>query len=121
MTSTVAAAGLTVGQVARESGVSSSAVRFYEAQGLIAASRTAGNQRRFDDHAACRVKVARVAQRIGLSVSEVRDMLATLPGEPTLEDWQGLYGRLIAEANRRIAELNAVLADITSGRKLCEL
>ena len=57
---------LTVGEVARESGVSGSAVRFYERQGLVRAARTGGNQRRFDSDAACRIRVARVAQRVGL-------------------------------------------------------
>jgi MerR family transcriptional regulator, redox-sensitive transcriptional activator SoxR len=113
--------GLTVSEVARESGVNGSAIRFYEAQGLISATRTSGGQRRFDDQAACRVKVARVAQRIGLSVQEIRDMLATLPLDASLEDWKALHARLTAEAQTRIAELNAALEDINSGRKLCEL
>jgi MerR family transcriptional regulator, redox-sensitive transcriptional activator SoxR len=114
-------AGLTVSQVAERSGASSSAIRFYEAQGLISSTRTAGNQRRFGEHAACRVRVARVAQRIGLTVSEVRVLLDSLPAEPTLADWRTLHATLTAEAHRRIGELNAALADITSGRRLCEL
>lgn len=114
-------AGLTVSEVARDSGVAGSAIRFYEAQGLITATRTSGGQRRFDDHAACRVKVARVAQRIGLSVQEIRDLLATLPSDPGLEDWKRLHIQLVTEARVRIAELNAALDDIRSGRKLCEL
>jgi MerR family redox-sensitive transcriptional activator SoxR len=113
--------GLTVSEVARESGVNGSAIRFYESQGLITASRTSGGQRRFDHNAACRVKVARVAQRVGLSVQEIRDLLATLPADPDLADWKALHIRLAAEAKRRIAELNAALEEISSGRKLCEL
>jgi MerR family redox-sensitive transcriptional activator SoxR len=112
---------LTVSDVALESGVSGSAIRFYERQGLITASRTGGNQRRFGTEAACRVKVARVAQRIGLSVNEIRELLATLPPEPTLDDWKTLHEQLTAEARRRIAELHAALEEISSGRKLCEL
>ncbi|PTA42534.1 transcriptional regulator [Micromonospora sp. RP3T] len=112
---------LTVGEVAREAGASGSAIRFYERQGLIAASRTSGNQRRFGPDAACRVRVARVAQRIGLSVGEIRDLLAALPPEPDLADWQRLHDRLTAEAERRIAELHAALDDIRSGRRLCDL
>jgi MerR family transcriptional regulator, redox-sensitive transcriptional activator SoxR len=113
--------GLTVSEVARESGVNGSAVRFYEAQGLIAAIRTSGGQRRFDDQAACRIKVARVAQRIGLSVQEIRDLLAILPPNPSLEDWKALHIRLTTEATTRIAELNTALDEIRSGHKLCEL
>jgi MerR family transcriptional regulator, redox-sensitive transcriptional activator SoxR len=112
---------LTVGEVARESGVSGSAIRFYEREGLIAATRTGGNQRRFGSEAACRVRVARVAQRIGLSVQEIRGLLDALPREPDLADWQRLHERLTAEAERRIAELHAALDDIRSGRRLCDL
>ncbi|MFG1916280.1 MerR family transcriptional regulator [Micromonospora sp. NPDC048898] len=112
---------LTVGDVARESGVSGSAVRFYERQGLIAAARTGGNQRRFDSDAACRIRVARVAQRVGLTVRDIRDLLASLPPDPEPADWQGLHDRLTAEAERRIRDLHAALDDIGSGRRLCDL
>ncbi|MFG2048744.1 MerR family transcriptional regulator [Micromonospora sp. NPDC048935] len=112
---------LTVGEVARESGVSGSAVRFYERQGLIAAARTSGNQRRFDSDAACRIRVARVAQRVGLTVNDIRDLLAVLPPNPEPADWQGLHDRLTAEAERRIRDLHAALDDIGSGRRLCDL
>ena len=111
----------TVSDVARESGVSGSAVRFYEAHGLITASRTAGNQRRFGPEAACRVKVARVAQRIGLSIIEIAEILAGLPAEPVLADWYELHQRLTSEAERRIAELHATLGELSTGGKLCEL
>jgi MerR family redox-sensitive transcriptional activator SoxR len=114
-------AELTIGDVARESGVSSSAIRFYEARGLVAASRTSGNQRRFDEHAACRVRVAQVAQRIGLSINEIATLLGTLGPDPTLDDWKRLHTELTAEAHRRIADLHHALDDISSGRKLCEL
>lgn len=80
-----------------------------------------GNQRRFGDDAACRVKVARVAQRIGLSVAETAAVLATLPPDPKLDDWQRVHTLLVGEAERRIADLRAQLEAITSGEKLCEL
>jgi MerR family redox-sensitive transcriptional activator SoxR len=111
---------LTVSEVARESGVNRSAIRFYEAQGLISAERTAGNQRRFGKETACRVKAARVAQRIGLTIDEIRDILDDLPADPALEDWELLHKRLAEEATHRIAELAAALKDIASG-KLCEV
>lgn len=111
---------LTVSDVARDSGASASAVRFYETHGLIAAARTPGNQRRFDTDAACRVKVARVAQRIGLTITEIRALLAALPANPGHDDSRQLQASLAAEATRRITELHAVLDDITSSQKLCE-
>lgn len=111
----------TVGEVAREAGVSPHTVRFYEQHGLIAAERTPGNQRRFDAHTACRIKVARVAQRIGLTVADVRAVLDPLPPSPTVQDWHRLEDTLAAEAERRIDELRTVLADIRSDQKLCAL
>lgn len=99
----------TVSDVARESGVAASAVRFYERHGLIHSLRTPGNQRRFDDDAACRVKLARVAQRVGLSIAEIGELLSTLPRDATLEEWQRLHGVLATEGERRIAELRAAL------------
>jgi MerR family transcriptional regulator, redox-sensitive transcriptional activator SoxR len=114
-------ATLTVSDVARDSGVNGSAIRFYEKHGLISATRTSGNQRRFDENAACRVKVARVAQRIGMSVNEIRDILADLPAEPGLDDWKRLHLTLTTEARLRIAQLNDALDAIASGRRICEL
>lgn len=111
----------TVADVAEESGVASSAIRFYERHGLIRARRTIGNQRRFDEDAACRVKVARVAQRIGMRLAEIKDLLDSLPPDADLEQWQRVHDVLVDEGQRRIAELNTALDDITSGRKLCEL
>jgi MerR family redox-sensitive transcriptional activator SoxR len=111
----------TVGEVAREAGVSPHTVRFYEQHGLIAAERTPGNQRRFGADTACRIKVTRVAQRIGLTVADVRALLDMLPPGPTVDDWHRLEAALAAEAERRIGELRAVLADIRSDQKLCAL
>ena len=111
----------TVGEVAREAGVSTHTVRFYEQHGLLAAVRTPGNQRRFEADTACRIKVARVAQRIGLTVAEIRAVLDTLPPAPTADDWQRFQDALAAEAELRVGELRTVLADIRSEQKLCAL
>lgn len=111
----------TVSDVAEQSGVAASAIRFYETHNIVSGVRTGGNQRRFASDAACRVKVARVAQRIGYTVAEIADLLAELPREPQLADWERLHGVLIEEAGRRIAEVNAQLAALKSGAKLCEL
>ncbi len=110
-----------VSDVAAQSGVAASAVRFYEQHGIVASTRTSGNQRRFTDDAACRVKVARVAQRIGYSIAEIAELLEGLPPDPQREDWERLHAVLIAEAERRIAAVNAQLDVLKSGAKLCEL
>ena len=83
---------LTVGQLAERSGLSTSALRYYEERGLIAAERTAGNQRRYPTATLRRVAFVRAAQRVGLTLDEIEDALATLPDTrtPTKADWSRL-------------------------------
>lgn len=85
-------AHLTIGQLSARSGVSTSALRFYEAEGLIESVRTAGNQRRYRQATLRRVAFVRAAQRVGLSLEEVRAALDTLPSgrTPTKQDWSRL-------------------------------
>ena len=112
---------LSVSEVASASGIAPSAVRFYEKHGLITAHRTAGDQRRFDDNAACRIKVAKVAQRVGLTVREIADVLTALPDDPQPADWARIADVLIQEAEARTAALRANLDEIRSGTRLCEI
>ena len=70
---------LTIGELARRAGVAPSAVRYYEARGLIHSVRSSGNQRRFDQTTLRRVAFVQAAQRVGLSLDEIRAALATLP------------------------------------------
>ncbi len=114
-------ATLTVRDVAADSGVAASAVRFYEKYGVITALRTPGNQRRFDESASCRIKVAKLAQRVGLTVREIAKIFADLPPEPGPEDWGRIADELITEAETRTAELRARLDEMLSGAKLCEI
>ncbi|WP_324650747.1 MerR family transcriptional regulator [Georgenia sp. H159] len=111
----------TVSEVAAESGVAPSAVRFYEKHGVVEAERTAGNQRRFGAAAACRIEVARLAQRVGLTVREIAELFSELPPEPGPEDWQHVADRLVAEAEHRVARLRSQLDALGSDGKLCEL
>jgi MerR family redox-sensitive transcriptional activator SoxR len=88
----MAAAHLTIGELAERSGVAPSALRYYEELGLIAAERTAGNQRRYPRATLRRVAFIRSAQRVGLTLDEVAAALATLPSgrTPTKADWARL-------------------------------
>ncbi|WP_369831878.1 MerR family transcriptional regulator, partial [Mycobacterium sp. E796] len=63
----------------RRSGFAASAIRFYESQGLITATRTSGNQRRFERQMLRRLAFIKAARNVGLSLDEVADALATLP------------------------------------------
>lgn len=122
VTSTISApATLTVGDVAAATGCAPSAVRFYEKHGVITAVRTDSNQRRFDESAACRLRVARLAQRVGLTVREIADVLSDLPTEPGPESWSRVAAVLIGEAERRTRDLKERLTEMTSGAKLCEI
>lgn len=80
---------LSIGALSQRSGVSASALRFYEKKQLIQAVRTSSKQRRFTRDALRRVSFIRVAQRVGLTLDEIRDALAKLPQArtPTQKDW----------------------------------
>ena len=83
---------LTIGQLAERAGVATSAVRFYEARGLVRSRRTTGNQRRFAQSELRRIAFIRTAQRVGLSLDEIEEALSTLPENrvPTKADWTRL-------------------------------
>lgn len=83
---------LSIGELADRSGVAPSALRFYESQGLIEATRSEGGQRRFERETLRRVAFVRVAQEVGLTLEEIRDALHSLPEKrtPTEKDWERL-------------------------------
>ena len=88
----MAVSTLSIGELAARSGVSTSALRFYESEGLISAERTTGNQRRFARATLRRVAFVRAAQRVGLSLEEIAEALSGLPSRrtPTKADWSRL-------------------------------
>jgi MerR family redox-sensitive transcriptional activator SoxR len=98
---------LTVGEVARRSGVTVSTLHFYETQGLVSSTRTAGNQRRYARTMLRRVAFVRVAQRVGISLADIGQALATLPSgaAPSREDWARLSAAWRAELDERMAQL----------------
>ncbi len=98
---------LTVGQVARRSGVAVSALRFYEDRGLIRSRRSAGNQRRYGRDVLRRVAVIRTAQRVGISLELIAAALASLPRDkaPTRADWSRLSRLWRDGLDQRIAQL----------------
>ena len=83
---------LTIGELSERSGVATSALRFYEELGLIGSRRTTGNQRRYERPTLRRVAFIRTAQRVGLTLEEIAEALATLPDgrTPTKADWARL-------------------------------
>ncbi|GLZ29696.1 redox-sensitive transcriptional activator SoxR [Lentzea sp. NBRC 105346] len=106
---------LTIGQVAERSGVPHTALRFYEDRGLISSVRTTGNQRRYARSVLRRLAFIRTAQRVGLSLEDVRDALATLPDSrtPTKTDWAKLSREWQSELDARIDALTRLRDRLT--------
>jgi MerR family redox-sensitive transcriptional activator SoxR len=98
---------LTVGEVAKRSGVAISTLHYYESEGLITSWRNEGNQRRYAREVLRRVAVIKAAQRSGISLASIRNAMAALPGgrTPTAEDWQKLSAGWRSDLNDRIARL----------------
>ena len=106
---------MTIADVARRSGVAASALRFYEQRGLIASERTGAGHRRFPRAVLRRIAFIVFAQRVGLSLEEVAEELATLPSNrvPERSDWATLSARWTRRVDERIAELERLKAGLT--------
>lgn len=106
----------TVSEIATRSGFAASAIRFYESQGLITASRTSGGQRRFERHMLRRLAFIRAARNVGLSLEEVADALAKLPDArtPTRADWAALSKTWRTRLDDQIAGLMALRDNLDS-------
>jgi MerR family transcriptional regulator, redox-sensitive transcriptional activator SoxR len=106
---------LTIGEVARRSGVAASALRFYEERGLIASERAGSGHRRYPRSVLRRVAFIVFAQRIGLTLDEIGAELAKLPPGrvPTRRDWSRLSNGWSARIDARIAELERLKAGLT--------
>jgi MerR family redox-sensitive transcriptional activator SoxR len=98
---------LSVGDVSQRSGVPASTLRFYEREGLIEAARSDGNQRQYTRDVLRRIAFVRAAQRVGLSLEEIRAALGSLPRArtPTKSDWARLSRTWRPRLDEQIAEL----------------
>lgn len=107
---------MTIGALASRSGVRTSALRFYEDEGLITSERTDGNQRRYPREALRRVAVIRAAQVVGLSLQQIQAALDGLPNSrtPNNRDWEKLSAVWRGQLDNRIEEL-LTLRDKLSG------
>jgi MerR family redox-sensitive transcriptional activator SoxR len=106
---------ITIGELSKRSGVSQSALRFYERQGLISASRTNGNQRRYERVTLRRVALVQAGKAAGIPLERIREALATLPDDkwPTKRDWERLSSAWRRELDARIAALEAIRSRLT--------
>ncbi|WLQ11806.1 redox-sensitive transcriptional activator SoxR [Hahella aquimaris] len=98
---------LSVGEVAKRSGVAVSTLHFYESKGLLKSRRNSGNQRRYPRGVLRRVAIIKVAQRTGVPLSAIRDALSTLPEgrAPSAADWRRLSEQWKEVLNDRIRKL----------------
>ncbi len=108
---------LPIGEISRRSGFAASAIRYYEAEGLIEAHRSGGGQRLFERGVLRRLAFIRAASNVGLTIDEIRDELGRLPGNrtPTKADWQ----RISRHWGRRLDEQIAALERLKDGLDSC--
>jgi len=109
---------LPIGVVAARSGMASSALRYYEDQGLLPpAVRTPGGARRYPRTVLRRLAVIRAARNVGLSLPDIRTALATLPEDrpPTVQDW----ARLSRDWRNRLDEQISALTELRDGLTSC--
>jgi MerR family redox-sensitive transcriptional activator SoxR len=106
---------LTIGELARRTGVAASALRFYEARGLIWSMRTRAGHRRYERAMARRVAFIVFAQRLGLTLDEIRAELQRLPANriPTGEDWSQLMDTWTRRIDEQIAQLERLRVGLT--------
>jgi MerR family redox-sensitive transcriptional activator SoxR len=108
---------LSIGEVSARAGLAPSALRYYEQQGLVSATRTPGGARRYPRSVLRRLAFVRAAQNVGLSLDEIRAALDTLPGDrpPTARDW----ARLSRSWRDRLDEQIAALTQLRDGLTSC--
>jgi MerR family redox-sensitive transcriptional activator SoxR len=107
---------LTIAQVARRSGFASSALRFYEREGLISAERTGGGQRRFPRSVLRRLAFIRAARNVGIGLDQIRAELARLPAgrTPTKADWNRISADWRGQLDEQIRALEGLRDRLSS-------
>ncbi|QOL81092.1 redox-sensitive transcriptional activator SoxR [Pseudooceanicola spongiae] len=105
---------LTVGEMAKRSGVAVSTLHFYETKGLLRARRTAGNQRRYPRDMLRLVAIIRIAQRAGVSLAEIKETLSSLPEDraPTAQEWRRFSAGWKDQLQERITALTQLRDDL---------
>ncbi|MCT2591788.1 redox-sensitive transcriptional activator SoxR [Streptomyces sp. N2-109] len=105
----------TVGELAERAGVATSALRFYEREGLIRSRRTSGNQRRYSRDTLRRVAFIRASQRLGMPLAAIREALALLPDNrtPTREDWARVSEGWRSDLDERIRLMQQLRDNLT--------
>lgn len=105
---------LSIGEVARRTGLRTSALRYYEDAGIIPPPRRVNGQRRYDAEVLTRIAVIRMAQEAGFTIEEVKTLISGFPsGTPASARWQSL-------AHQKLAEVDALIARAQAMRRVLE-
>jgi len=105
---------LSIGEVARRTGLRTSAVRYYERIGLLPRAPRVGGQRRYDPRILDRLAIVRLGQHVGLRIAEIKWLLNDVPGRPPPERWRKL-------AKDRLVQVDVLIADATAIRELLQM
>ncbi len=107
---------LTIGEAAARIGIATSALRYYEEEGLIVSRRTDGGQRRYARDVLRRVAFIRAGQQVGLTLSEIAEGLSGLPGDraPSKAEWAEFGRRWRPRLDHQIATMEALRDKLTS-------
>ena len=105
---------LSIGELARRTGLAVSAIRYYESEGLLAAERNSGGQRRFMRSDIRRLSFVQIAQRFGFTIGQIRKQLRALPLErtPNKADWSKISRGFRHELDARIETLTRLRDDL---------
>lgn len=109
-------ANWSVGRIAKRCGVKVSTLHFYEEKGLIRSWRNSGNQRRYKPDVMRRISVIKAAQKLGVTLDEIKSALLQLPDNraPTVEDWEVLSTAWQTMLNERIKKLEVLRDSLSS-------
>ncbi|QUS55568.1 redox-sensitive transcriptional activator SoxR [Pseudovibrio brasiliensis] len=105
---------MTIGELAERSGLTTSAIRFYETKGIVTASRNAGGQRRFMRADIRRLSFALVAQEFGFTIKEISEQLGTLPPgrAPNKAEWKRLSQQFKMHLDDRITRMERLRSQL---------
>ena len=104
--------GLTIGYVAERTGLPTSAIRYYEDEGLVTPDRNDSGHRRYARADIRRLSFVMISQGLGFSIAEIREALSTLPEHrtPNKGDWARISRRFGAVLDDRIEQMQALRA-----------
>jgi MerR family redox-sensitive transcriptional activator SoxR len=112
---------LTISEVARQVGLRTSAIRYYEEIGILAPARRVSGQRRYDDTVLYRLAVVRRAQEAGFTLDEIRRLFfGFVPSTPISQRWKKIAERKIVELDARIAQIQSMRALLKKLQSCCE-